>query len=201
MDPTSDKDLKNLKKRLEKDFDRTTRKSKGEIVGFFSGWQVIILIFLVAILLIMVFLRGEKNAPAEGWVSLKNRITKLEREMKSLNGTVRLLQRSVSDLEKMKTSLSEGSKRVEKDRSLSVKESLPDEAKIRKLTQDPTAAGSKPETQTVAENRIYKVQRGDTIYWIAKKHQLSVEELLRLNGMEKKQSIFPGQKLIIESSQ
>jgi LysM repeat protein len=46
--------------------------------------------------------------------------------------------------------------------------------------------------------RFYDVRRGDTLYWIAQKHNLSVDELLRLNNMDKRQSIFPGQRLFIE---
>jgi LysM repeat protein len=41
----------------------------------------------------------------------------------------------------------------------------------------------------------YAVKAGDTLYSIAKSHEMSLEEFLSLNGLEGATQIFPGQKL------
>lgn len=45
---------------------------------------------------------------------------------------------------------------------------------------------------------IYKVQSGDSLFSIAKKHRTSLNRLLDLNHLNKRSKIFPGQNLIIE---
>ncbi len=47
---------------------------------------------------------------------------------------------------------------------------------------------------TLALAQTYTVQKGDTLYRIARAHGLSVAELMRLNGLTSER-IFPGQKL------
>ncbi|MBW1997434.1 MAG: LysM peptidoglycan-binding domain-containing protein [Deltaproteobacteria bacterium] len=42
----------------------------------------------------------------------------------------------------------------------------------------------------------YVVKPGDTLYRIARKHNMTVEELLRLNNLSEGQYIYPGQKLL-----
>ncbi len=44
----------------------------------------------------------------------------------------------------------------------------------------------------------YFVQRGDSPYTIAQKHQMQLERLLRINRLTPRSKIFPGQKLFIE---
>ena len=44
----------------------------------------------------------------------------------------------------------------------------------------------------------YKVQSGDSLFSIAKKHRTSLNRILDLNHLNKSSKIFPGQNLIIE---
>ena len=44
----------------------------------------------------------------------------------------------------------------------------------------------------------YRVQRGDSPYTIARKHQIQLERLLRINRLTPRSKIFPGQKLFVE---
>lgn len=48
-----------------------------------------------------------------------------------------------------------------------------------------------------AERRYHKVRRGDTLYRIAKKYGISMEELSRLNDLTQNQIIYPGQKILV----
>ncbi len=45
----------------------------------------------------------------------------------------------------------------------------------------------------------YTVMKGDSPYTIAQKHGMSVEDLLRLNGLNSRSTIFPGQVLTVKS--
>lgn len=74
--------------------------------------------------------------------------------------------------------------------------SNPQSAELRRaLTKASRAAQKEPISQT--EGHYYEVRRGDTIYGIAKKHGLSVDELCSLNNITKDQTIYPGQKILV----
>jgi lipid-binding SYLF domain-containing protein len=57
------------------------------------------------------------------------------------------------------------------------------------------AAQKKPVAQ--AEGQYYVVRSGDTLSKIGRQHGISVEELCRLNNIEKTDTIQPGQKLLV----
>jgi lipid-binding SYLF domain-containing protein len=48
-----------------------------------------------------------------------------------------------------------------------------------------------------AGGKIYEVRSGDTLLGIAKKHGTTVDELAKLNNIKDKNSIYPGQKLLL----
>ena len=56
----------------------------------------------------------------------------------------------------------------------------------------PPAAAQAP----AASGEVVEVQQGDTVYGIAKKHRISISELMKLNNLEKP-VIRPGQKLVL----
>jgi hypothetical protein len=53
-----------------------------------------------------------------------------------------------------------------------------------------TAKKSPPE-------RIHVVSAGDTLFSISRRYDLSVDDLLNLNGLEKDEAIHPGQRLVV----
>jgi LysM repeat protein len=58
-------------------------------------------------------------------------------------------------------------------------------------------AGAKPTGQ--ASKQYHEVQSGESLYLIATKYGLSVDELCRLNNIHPRQIIRPGQKLLLTS--
>ena len=60
----------------------------------------------------------------------------------------------------------------------------------------PPAAASPPASKTAGVTaKAHVVAKGDTLYSISRKYGLSVDELLKLNGMSKGAVIYPGQSL------
>ena len=59
--------------------------------------------------------------------------------------------------------------------------------------------GFKPEPlPDTSQLSTYSVQSGDSPYTIAQKHNMQLERLLRINRLNPRSKIFPGQKLFIE---
>ena len=48
---------------------------------------------------------------------------------------------------------------------------------------------------TPKNTQVYRVQKGDSPYMIAKRHQMNLGEFLKINNMTPRSTIFPGQKL------
>ena len=63
--------------------------------------------------------------------------------------------------------------------------------------EQPAAEKEKP--KQAAGKRYHTVEPGDTLYSIARKNNLSVEELLHLNNLKENKIIYPGQKLVVGS--
>ncbi len=59
----------------------------------------------------------------------------------------------------------------------------------------PVGGQEKPAVKT--EPAYHQVQPGETLYRIAKKYGISLDELCRLNQISKEQAIKPGQKLLV----
>ena len=45
--------------------------------------------------------------------------------------------------------------------------------------------------------QVYVVQPGDTLYSIAQKFNVSMEEIIRLNNISRPDLVYPGQRLLI----
>lgn len=62
-----------------------------------------------------------------------------------------------------------------------------------------TKAVAKPENNTTVSGKFkyYTVQKGDSLYKIAQKNKMTIEELKRLNNIGAKYSLLPGKKLKI----
>ena len=58
-------------------------------------------------------------------------------------------------------------------------------------------AGLKPSTPENTE--VYHVKRGDSLSLVAKRHQMDLVELLDLNNLTPRSTIFPGQSLVVRA--
>jgi len=58
-------------------------------------------------------------------------------------------------------------------------------------------ASSAPASFSPSSSSAYVVRRGDTPASIARDHRVSLDELLRVNGLDRRSVIYPGQRLLI----
>ena len=65
-------------------------------------------------------------------------------------------------------------------------------------TPSPTA---RPQITPPAGGQIYEVQSGDTLYGLATAHGITVEDIMKANGLTDRASLRVGQKLIIPPAQ
>ncbi len=196
MDSNFETEPEDLVEELEEDYEsyemdgrRPPKKPRNDP---FFRWQYIIAICLIILILIFFYFRSGKSVPDEQIRSMASSIEELKKSMKDLNGRLSRLQQSLSELDRSKGNVSKRmdtlNSRVDRmEKSVSSMSGT-----LRELGE------VKKSSVSEVKNRSYEVRRGDTLFGIAKKHNMTVEKLLGLNGMKKGQKIYPGQKLIVE---
>ena len=73
------------------------------------------------------------------------------------------------------------------------------EERIDTFTQEIEKAPVPKQATSQEKKQYHNVVRGDTLYRISRKYGLSVEEIRRLNNLNKNQPIQPGQKLMVNT--
>ena len=143
--------------------------SKRQLKMLISGLGVVVL----SVALFLMLPKGNKESLNDSLESIEDRVSMLEKgleEQKSLNNSITFFQKQAQELEEEIGSLA-----------------LKTEAKQRQKN-----APTVPATQ-----KYHKVHRGENLYRIALKYQISVADLCHLNGISTDQFIQPGQKLVV----
>jgi len=143
---------------------------------------------IILVLLFVLLFRGGDKAATEEVNVLKTRMEQMEKrvaaldattkKIDSVDGQIKGLQQSVSKVEGVQRGLVE---RLDK---------LAQQAEKPAVAQ---AAQKKPSTPA----KLHEVRPGETVFSIAKKYNLSVEQFLKLNNMTKKDSLQAGQKVVV----
>ncbi|MFH1489422.1 MAG: LysM peptidoglycan-binding domain-containing protein [Pseudomonadota bacterium] len=170
--------------------------SQGQLL-LYGGIGLLVLI----ILLFFVFGRGEK-VPTHEINAMKGRLDRVENKLIQIESVAReslRLKEQIQEIEKTVSKL---------DRSLrALREQLSQQSQAldrvqkssgptaKKIEPAPVAKKKEPASQT--QRRMHEVVRGDTLFRIAKKYGVSLDELRRLNKFSKTQAIYAGQKIII----
>ena len=143
--------------------------SKRQLKVLISGLGVVIL----SVTLLLMLPKGNKESFNDSLESIEDRISVLEKgleKQKSLNNSITFLQKQLQDLEE----------------------------KIGPLVLKAEASqGQKNAPTAPATQKYHEVHRGENLYRIALKYQISVGELCRLNNIATDQFIQPGQKLTV----
>jgi LysM repeat protein len=143
---------------------------------------------IILILLIVLLFRGGDKAVTEDLNALKVRVEQMEKKASALEaaakkmdaaeGQIKGLQQSISKVEGAQRSLAE---------------------RIDKLAQpaEKSAAHQAAQKKPGAQPKLHEVRPGETLFSIAKKYNLSADQLVKLNNMTKKDTIKVGQKLVV----
>jgi LysM repeat protein len=145
----------------------------------------------------------EINAIIASMDELEKRMTTLEQSQKSigeLESQIQDLRKSVATMEDAQIALTQEFGKLEKRMSkvketsaVSAKKETATKSQAQTKAQTPTKKASSPAIQ-----KGYEVKKGDTLFGIAKKHGLTVDELRRLNHLSGQATITPGQTLVVK---
>ena len=69
------------------------------------------------------------------------------------------------------------------------------QASMRTIRETTTRSNKQRSTSPRQKNKSYKVKKGDTLYSIAKRSGMTIDQLCKMNGIKKNSSIKPGQVL------
>jgi LysM repeat protein len=157
---------------------------------------------LLVIILLALFFRGPNGASKEDVSIVRNRLDQLEKRLASLDAT----EKKISSLENRFLALQQSVARFD-----SAEKSLREKVdklgqQVERLTIPPppppakatvTDSSQKPSTAQGGV-RYHEVKQGETLYRIASKYNMTMDELRRLNNLKPNQnSIKPGQKLAV----
>jgi LysM repeat protein len=112
---------------------------------------------------------------------MEKKVSTLEtaaKKSETVEAQIKGLQQSVLKVESAQRSLAE---RIDKIAQKAEKPSAPQAA----------------QKKSTAQAKVHEVQPGETIFSIAKKYNVSPDQLLKLNNMTKKDTIQAGQKLVV----
>jgi len=159
---------------------------------------------VVVIILVYIFLpRGNNNpdkAQLSGFDARLDQLDKRMLKLESVGERVLNLEKNLKDngtldkrLDRLEASLAKRMDQVDKE-LLQLRKDL-EAIKIRKRTPPPTAQEKKA-TKDPAIKHV--VKKGDTLYSISRRYGLTVEQLRKINSLDKNSVIFVGQKLNVK---
>lgn len=165
----------------------------------FGGIGVLLLIILIAL-----FFGNGDELSKEDLTFFKTRLDMLEKRLAQFEG----MELKIASLEKkeqeLKQSLAEAdrSRRLltEKHTALTQRLDTLQEGKALVPAKTKAPVATQKKTPSLAKKQFYTVRSGDTLYRVANKHGISVNELCRLNNIDRNKIIQPGQKLLVSTA-
>jgi LysM repeat protein len=168
----------------------SARRNRNQQDSNSSGKPMLLwgVIGIILILVLVLLFRGSDKAVTEELNALKVRVEQMEKKTAAfesaakkadtLDGQIRGLQQSVSKVEASQRSLTE---------------------RVDRLAQhaEKPAAAQPAQKKPGAQTKVHEVRPGETIFSIAKKYNLTADQLLKLNNMTKKDTVQVGQKLVV----
>ena len=172
----------------------------------FGGAGAVILIVLLAVF----FGAGDKDASKE-LNTIKSRLDALEKRLSKLESSEQKVSTLENQVKGFQTTLTkmESSNRSLREQVERSAQKLEDQIKKTAPPPPPPAPAAKPQAQSPAPQKkagagadkiLHEVTPKETLFSIAKKYNLTVDELRGLNNLSTTDNIQPGQKLLVKSS-
>jgi LysM repeat protein len=186
-----DRDREHLRKVNTGSYRRKTRNAHRPKRPYLVYFVLVVLIVLVVYLL----LRGGEETPKQNLDTLWDKLAQIEKRLAEFENQGEEFRQSLSELNQAGNTLSQridglGDKLGQMD-----KEIASSKAATTAKSSSSTKTAPEPKTQS------YEIVKGDTLYGIAKKYGITLNELRRLNGFSRKQAIYPGQKIMVPSKE
>lgn len=143
----------------------------------------------VLILLIILLARGSGK---QDLTSIQTRLDQVEKRLALIDGT----EKRIEGLENQLKSLQQAQSRLEAS-GKSMGERIDKLIRQTEKQQTVPVAAPKAKSSTPAATRVHEVQRGESLYSIAGKYGVPLDQILRLNNLKKDSAIQPGQKILI----
>lgn len=205
MEYHSENDVSGIVEEMAEDRGRTMNRANAQKRGARAssrGGSARTLLFggIAAVVLLAAFFllmgNGDRREGDEAWQDLAERLERIELRLDRLEETAKQVPAVIGRMEGLGKSMSrlESDQRTLLDRMDRLSRRLEDLAKA-----PPEAT---PSTAPVSgKAATHTVERGETLFSIAKRYGLSVEELCRLNGIQSNDVIQPGQRLVVGREQ
>jgi LysM repeat protein len=158
---------------------------------------------LAAVIAILMIMSGSpKSSEKDQLKGLETRLKAVEEKMARLEWIDTALAR-LDRKEKEIASLSERmvqleavlNKKVDQPPREAVKPAQAPPPKAEAATPKPAPASAKTEKDT--KTKVHVVQKGETLYGISRKYGIPLDQLLKLNNIGPKDTIKPGQQLVV----
>jgi LysM repeat protein len=208
---------------------RTTGEDREESYGYASGenagakrsMKPILTVgagLLIAVIVVLMFLSGSpKSSDKEQVKSHETRLKSVEEKLAKLEwldtGLARLdrKEKDIASLSErmlqLESTLNRKIDQLSKEMAKPQAAKQPEPAPVKPETgpskpDSPTpkavASPAKPEKDT--KGHLHTVQKGETLYGISRKYGISFDQLLKLNKINPKDPIKPGQQLVVGSA-
>jgi LysM repeat protein len=151
---------------------------------------------LLLIILLVVFFGGSggDEKAAKELDAVKSRLDGLDKRLARIEGVEPKISSSENQIKGLQASVN----RLENlTRTMKEQMEKPAKAPAPPTQQTPSAAPQKKPASV--EKRLHEVRRGETLFSIAKKYGMTIDDLRRLNHLSKDDAIQPGQRLIIDT--
>jgi LysM repeat protein len=164
--------------------------------------MILVVGILLVIILLALFFRGSNGASEEDVSLVRTRVDHLEKRLASLDAT----DKRISSLEDQFLALQQSVSRFDSaEKSLTEKINKLAQQVERPSTPPPpppakTSVTPSPKKTPTAQGRVryHEVKPGETLYRIASKYNMTMDELRRLNNLKPNQNtIKPGQRLVV----
>ncbi len=211
MDQNLDLEMKDIKEEMGGDLGRTqgrykSRRRRGLTAFRPQRWVLVLggAGVLILIVVFALFFGRDNRGSTEDFISTQARLDLFEKRLAQIEeadnkialieGQFKRIQKSLSKFDRSRTSLrkqlgklSQTIDRLQKRMiSLAAKTEAPSAGQKKEISQD--------------KRNYHEVRRGDSLYRIAKKYGISLNEIRRLNNITQNQHIYPGQKIFLPTS-
>jgi LysM repeat protein len=140
----------------------------------------------ILVLFIVLVLRGSGK---QDLTPLQSRLERVESKLAAIDGALRKFEAFEEELKSL---------RQEQAGLVSTGKTL--DERLERLTRQvekAQAAAPAPRAAAQARTQVHEVRSGDTLYGIAGRYGMTLDQLLRLNNLNRNATLRPGQKLVV----